>query len=163
MYSLDDLDTQLLRRAAQMVNERFGSTVDLPEPLADTICNVCYQYADALDAAARKGGMPKALLAARGSKAKMRKVLEEMQRLPFYMEMLEGFVPQIREINKTRQPNRYGATLSLLLDICKYRMPNALKQSELIRIVRRIKYKRDVKEVPGLARIMLLYGREEIL
>ena len=155
-----DIDDDVLRDATHSLHLHFGSLMDLPEELRNTLASVYYEVHWLRRG---EGAMP--LVAHLPSQKDPRRKLDAAMKQAFLRtgqySIADTLVEAIREANKDTQPRLYGALVRLALDALKWNIKNSFKKSGLRRSLEKIG-KKPVPEVPGLYSRMrqLLFEQE---
>lgn len=152
MSNAVEIDDAVLQDAARSLYSHFGSLMDLPEELRDTLTSIYYEVHWLRS---KEGAMP--LVAHLPSQKNPKKKLDVAMRQAILRtsqyQIADTLVGAIREANKDTQPKLYGALVRIALDKLKWNIDNVFEKSKLRRSLEKIA-KKPMPEVPGLHKHM---------
>lgn len=143
------LNQEALTKAITAIQSELGNLDDLPRELANTVCNVYYNYYSRKI----KIKKPGAILSEVPKTGDLCAIETEIQNV-VYEQYLYEWVPdaiiQLKNIDPTCQPNMYVFLKNLILDFAKYHIPRTFNKPEIIRKILRLYYSKKVNEIPDL-------------
>ena len=151
------VDDETLQNAACRLHAHFGSLLDLPEELRNTIASVYYEvhwtkrHEGALPLIAH---LPRRTDKGKALDAAMRQFIVRSGQYQLVAILVEA----IRAANKETQPNLYAMLTTVALDSLKWGIPNALQKSEMRRSLEKI-MRKPLPEVPRLYERIGDHGR----
>lgn len=139
------IDDAILQNAARTLHSHFGSLLDLPEELRNTLASAYYEALWMHDK-----GAPLASHLPHKNKAKLldAAMKQGIVRVGQY-EIAATLIEAIRAANKETQPNLYAMLTTVALDSLKWGIPNALQKSEIRRKLEKT-IRKPIPEVPHL-------------
>lgn len=146
-----EIDDDVLRDATHSLHLHFGSLMDLPEELRDTLASVYYEVHWLRE---KEGGMPLVahLPPQKDPTKRLDMAMKQAALRVSQYKVADTVVQMIREADKDSQPRLRGALVQLTLDKLKWNINDSFNKSELRRSLEKMG-KKPVPEVPGL------YGR----
>jgi len=147
--------TNINRTALPLARELIGRDLpdldDLPPELQNTIANIYYNFATTFLAAAQKDWVP----TKGGQLADLKDFVSESS---FYQAAFEALPQSIYALRKMRNqdpPWLYDYTVTYILDLFKYRLPQwAMKLPPILRAPLRFLSDAPVKEIPNLYKFL---------
>ena len=145
------LDRQVLEEAADHLYAHFGSLMDLPEELRNTLASIYYEvhwFRRKEGATPLNSHLPQKRDKSKLVNASMKQAIVRMSQYELADTLVQG-VREGREIGK----NMYGAMTALALDVLKWNVSNAFEKSEFRRSLEKLARK-PLPEVPQLYCLM---------
>ncbi|HTA95050.1 MAG TPA: hypothetical protein VK769_02900 [Verrucomicrobiae bacterium] len=146
------LNHKALNQARQLIKSDLGDLSDLPEELRNTLANTYYEYCYLGLELEGEFAFPSVISMESDPVAGMNKFVSESAHLEAAVKALPEVIRGLRGI--TRQGNEnYERWTSLILDIFKYRIPDADKKTRSQLDADRAHYASQVQEIPNLWRM----------
>jgi len=144
------VNPEALERCRETIAAELGSIDDLPYELSNTIANVYYLHIRTLVEGQRPGSLPAQVKEFGDLNMGMERFIEDTVWASNMRDAIPEMVGALREVDRLTQPNLYAALVDYLLDLLKYRIRDADKNTGVRRVIERWFRKKRVREIGGL-------------
>ena len=148
------INYEALNYARRLLTRDFGDVSDLPESLRNTIVNTYYEYSAMCLELNDKFAWPSAITLESDLMSGLEKFGRDSAHLEAAVKVLPDLVRAIRGMRREGRTEGFELTVSLTLDIFKYRIPNANTKTEAELDRDRPHYAPKVREIPKLWKLL---------
>ncbi len=153
---MSTINKEALDKARKLIQRDLGDVMDLPEDLRNTVVNTYYEFCSfRLDFDRGPHYHPSRVRYPKdGYLAALEKYDKELAHLEASVENLPQIINGMREMKKHGEMEGYKLSLSLALDMFKYRIPHAPDKSSIRLALERPFYAPKVREIPDLWKLL---------
>jgi hypothetical protein len=155
-FGMSTINEEALNNARKLILRDLGDLKDIPVDLRNTVVNTYYQFCSfRLDFNRGPHYHPSGVrFPNHGWLGGLEKYYKESAHLEASVENLPQIINGMREMKKHGQMEGYKLSLSVALDLFKYRIPNAPNKSSIRLALERPFYAPKVREIPNLWKLL---------
>jgi hypothetical protein len=148
------LNNEALNRTRLLIKRDFGDLSDLSEELRNTLVNTYYEFCDLGMELEGEFAFPSAVAMEGDLVAGMEKFAKESAHLNAAVRSFPEVIAGLRGMKREGRIEGYNLSVSLILDIFKYRIPDANTKTGAQLDAERPRYASQVREIANLWRLV---------